>query len=173
MLAFLFQALYIFWLPTSYMLLLYPWPYCWDLDWEAMDFQCFGDKIELLPADLLSFFFFFSFFKCFLLNKKLGYKNQKTKYPDCLAYHTACLVYNLVLMLWEETSAVLYKPHSSAELLCPSVGVFGGGFGSGPASLSPWPCYVQEHIWPCLARLRAMIEPMGQSGLFSFLWVTD
>lgn len=76
----------------------------------------------------------------------MEYKNQETKYLDCLAYLTACLVCNLVLTLWEGTGAVLYTPHGSAELVYWSVGVFGGGFGIDPTSLSLCPCYAQEHV---------------------------
>lgn len=37
---------------------------------------------------------------------------------------------NLVLTLWEATSVILHTPRGSVELICPSAGVFGGGFGT-------------------------------------------
>lgn len=79
-----------------------------------MDLQCFRDKIEL--SSMGSFFFF----KCFWWNKKLGYKKENKISRLSSLYILVC---NLVLALWEGTSAVLYMPNGSVELVCSSAGV--------------------------------------------------
>lgn len=82
----------------------------------------FVDRIELSPVGLLSFVFSSN---CFWWNKKLGYKKPINKISILPSLTTvACLVYSLVLILWEGTNAVLSIPNGSVELVCPSAGVY-------------------------------------------------
>lgn len=116
----LFQVLYMFDFPhnTCYSCTLGLIAMMWtEKQWT------FNVSARKLNYHLWVYFHFF-FSRCFWWNKKLGYKNQKTKYPDCQAYHTVCLEYCLVLTLWEGTSALLYIPNGSVELVCLSAGVY-------------------------------------------------
>lgn len=51
-----------------------------------------------------------------------GLENQKTKYPDCLAYCTICLVCNLSSHFRRE-QVLSYIPNGSVELVHPSAEV--------------------------------------------------
>lgn len=98
------------------------WLHPGHVHWEAVGVQCFVDKIELSPVALLSFVFSSN---CFWWNKKLEYKKPINKISILPSLTTAaCLVYSLVLILWEGTHAVLSILNGSVELVCPSPGVY-------------------------------------------------
>lgn len=94
----------------------------------------------------LNYHMWVHFFKRFWWNKKLGYKKRKVKYPDCLAYHTACLVCNLTFTLGRKQ--VLSFTHDVVlwSWFACQRGDIGVGFGTDAASLSPCPCYVQKNV---------------------------
>lgn len=118
-------------------------------------------------------YFHFFFSRCFWWNKKLGYKNQKNKMsrlpslPYCLLGVLSCSY-----TLGGDKCSPLHTKWFRGAGLPVSGGIFRVGFGTDPVSLSPWPCYDQEHVRSCLAGLRAYGQRLwNRFGDFYFFFV--
>lgn len=122
------------------------WLHPGHVHWETVGVQCFVDKIELSPVDLLSFVFSSN---CFWWNEKLEYKKPISKISILPSLPTAAsLVYSLVLRGGDKCCPFHTEWFCGAGL--PITGsVFGVGVSTDPASLSPWPCDAQEQVWGC------------------------